>query len=159
RMISPDDCSQHPRTAHFLASSALRACCLAAVLALFLTTDTAAIGATLQVSATSNIFGAGHSSPPGGGVLPPVYNFGFTADSSLFLTFSSVAGTVIVNAGSGNNVNDPDGTGAGTFSSSVNAMNGLAGITAPRAGYLVGVFETASEPANPAPSDLNFTLI
>lgn len=111
-----------------------------------------------------DILGAGHSSPPapgggGAGVLPVEYDFGFTAAPNLFLTFPSIAGTVMVNSGSGNNVNDADGMGANTFSSSVNSLDGLAGITGPRAGYLVGVFETDLEPFNPTPSALNFNLI
>jgi hypothetical protein len=137
--------------------------CHHAILILLLSAAPAS-AATLKVSAASNIFGAGHSSPPGpggggAGVLPAEYDFGFTAAPNLFLTFSGIAGTVIVNSGSGNNANDPDGIGANTFSSSVNSLNGLAGITGPRAGYLVGVFETDLEPSNPAPSALNFNLI
>jgi hypothetical protein len=64
-----------------------------------------------------------------------------------------------VNTGSGNNVNDPDGVGAGSPDSSTNSIGGLAGITAPNAGYLVGVFENATEPLDPAPARLDFSLI
>jgi hypothetical protein len=118
-------------------------------------------GQTIQVSADSNIFGAGHSVPPapgvgGAGVLPPEYDFGFTATSNLYVTFSSISGTVIMNAGSGDNMNNADGVGSGSADSSVNSVNGLSGITAPGAGYLVGVFENQSEPLDPAPSSLNF---
>jgi hypothetical protein len=134
---------------------------------LFILTVTAVspiLGATLQVSGNSNIYAAGHPLPsaPGGGgagVLPQEYDFGFTATSNLFVTFSSITGTVIVNTGSGDNANDPDGVGAGSTSSSVNSLNGLSGITGPNAGFLVGVFENDIEPLNPAPAALNFSSI
>jgi hypothetical protein len=119
---------------------------------------------TVPVPGNSNIYAAGHSSPtaPGGGgagVLPQEYDFGFSAPSSFFLTFSSITGTVIVNTGSGDNANDPDGVGAGSTSSSVNSLNGLSGITGPNAGFLVGVFETDIEPVDPAPAALNFSSL
>jgi hypothetical protein len=119
---------------------------------------------TVQVPGNSNIYAAGHPTPtaPGGGgagVLPQEYDFGFTATSNLFVTFSSITGTVIVNTGSGDNANDPDGVGAGSTSSSVNSLNGLSGITGPNAGFLVGVFENDIEPMDPAPAALNFSSI
>jgi len=120
--------------------------------------------ATLDVPATANIFGAGHSMTPftGGpdeGVLPPSYDFGFAAGSGLDLTFSSVTGTVILDVGSGDNSNDPDGIGAGSSDTSVNSLGGISGIVAPNAGFLVGVFENDTEPADPAPLRLNFISI
>lgn len=118
---------------------------------------------TVQVPSTSNIYGAGHSAPPAGGSgvgeLPPEYDFGFTAGSNLSLTFSSVSGNVILNVGSGNNSNDPDGVGAGSPNSNTTSVGGLSGISAPNAGYLVGVFETNAEPVDPAPLSLNFSVI
>jgi hypothetical protein len=131
---------------------------------LLLLVASGAFGQMLEVPADSNIFGAGHSLPPapggaGAGVLPPEFDFGFTATPSMYLTFSSITGTVVVNAGSGDNQNDPDGIGAGSPDSSVNSVDGLSGISAPGAGYLVGVFETDMEPLNPAPSALNFSTI
>ena len=123
-----------------------------------------ASGATLDVPANANIFGAGHSVPPapggaGEGVLPPSYDLGFTVGSGVQLTFSSVTGSVILNSGSGDNANDPDGVGAGSASTIVNSFGGIGGIIAPNAGFLVGVFEDANEPMNPAPLELNFISI
>ncbi len=118
----------------------------------------------VTVNADSNIFGAGHATTvgPGGGgagVLPPEYDFGFTAGPNALLTFSSVTGTVIVNAGTGDNVNDPDGVGAGSSDLSVNSLDGISGILGPHAGFLVGVFENDTEPADPAPARLDFSSI
>ncbi len=120
--------------------------------------------ATLDVPANANIFGAGHSAPPapggaGEGVLPPSYDFGFAAGSGLSIVFSSVTGTVILNSGSGDNANDPDGIGAGAADSSVNSIGGISGVVALNAGFLVGVFEDANEPMDPAPLRLDFVLI
>ena len=118
-------------------------------------------GETLNVAADSNIFGAGHSSPVGSGavgVLPPVYAFNVTSLAGAYFTFS-VSGGVILNAGSGDNVNNADGIGAGSSSSSVNSIGGISGISGPNAGFLVGVFETNLEPGNPAPSALDFTSL
>jgi hypothetical protein len=124
----------------------------------------ATFGQMVTVPGNANIFGAGHSSPPapgggGTGVLPPEYDFGFTAGTSLYLTFSSITGTVIINAGSGDNVNDADGFGSASPDSSANSVDGLSGIIGPHAGFLVGVFEIDTEPLNPAPTLLNFTSL
>lgn len=118
----------------------------------------------VTVNANSNIFGAGHATvvgPGGGGagVLPPEYDFGFTAGPNTVLTFSNVIGTAIVNAGTGDNINDPDGIGAGSPDLSVNSLNGISGILGPHAGFLVGVFENDIEPTDPPPARLDFTLI
>src|SRR5256886_17045714 len=92
---------------------------LIAFFALFIswTLSPLASATTLTTPADANIFGAGHTTPPapgGGGVgeLPPEFDFGFTAGTGLVLIFTSVTGSVIVDSGSGDHVNDPDGVGS-----------------------------------------------
>jgi hypothetical protein len=70
-----------------------------------------------------------------------------------------VTGTVTLNVGSGDNPNDPDGFGAASSDSSTTAFDGISGISGPLAGWLVGVFETDTEPANPSPTTLDFNMI
>jgi hypothetical protein len=43
--------------------------------------------------------------------------------------------------------------------SSANAFNGISGISGPFAGWLVGVFETDTEPTDPPPASLDFNTI
>jgi hypothetical protein len=43
--------------------------------------------------------------------------------------------------------------------SSATAFNGISGISGPFAGWLVGVFETDTEPIDPPPARLNFNTI
>ncbi len=122
-----------------------------------------ALAATLTVSGDSNIFGAGHAAPPapgggGAGTLPPEFNFGFTAGSGLVLIFSSVTGSVTLDSGSGNHVNDPDGVGSAS-GINANSFEGVSGIIASNAGFLAGVFLGPSEPSDPAPLRLDFTII
>jgi len=117
---------------------------------------------TLTVPGTANIYGAGHATPPapgggGAGTLPPMVTF--TAGSFSVLTFSSVTGTVTLNVGSGDNPNDPDGFCAAPSDSSASAFDGISGISGPLAGWLVGVFETDTEPADPPPASLDFNTI
>ena len=117
---------------------------------------------TLTVAGDANIHGAGHATPPapgggGAGTLPPFVTF--TAGSFSVLTFSSVTGAVTLNVGTGDNPNDPDGFGAGSADSSAAAFDGISGISGPLAGWLVGVFETDTEPADPPPASLDFNTI
>ncbi len=109
--------------------------------------------ATLTVPGDANIFGAGHTSSPGGGELASSFSF---ASGQSLLTFSAVTGTVTLNGGT---FNDPDGVGAAVSSSTTSSVGGISGIDAPNAGYLVGVFLTAAEPADPAPGILDFRTI
>jgi hypothetical protein len=121
----------------------------------------AASATTLTVPGDANIFGAGHATPPGGagaGELPSEFDFGFTAGSGLVLIFSGVTGSVIVDSGSGNHVNDPDGVGSAS-GINVNSFGGISGTVAPTAGFLAGVFLGPSEPMDPAPLRLDFTMI
>jgi hypothetical protein len=133
------------------------------------------------ISAMSNIYGAGFTTAPdaggsattggaGGGILPPAFTF--TAALNQVLTFSSVSGTISVNGGQ--NHEGPDGNGSGVTSSTnsgYSATSGgsggtggtggttttvISGITAPGAGYLVGIFETSATPSGAAPASLNY---
>jgi hypothetical protein len=112
--------------------------------------------ATLSVSALSNIYGAGYSSPPtqiaGAGILPPVYNF--SAATGQVLTFSKVIGSVSYQVGA-IPFNGPDGVGA---FSTLNwpSINGISGVIDNRGRYLVGVFLDNLVPTSPAPVRLNF---
>ena len=113
---------------------------------------------TLSVAGNANIFSAGHGSPPGGpgqGQLAPFVSFAPATFSTL--TFSSVTGSVTVNGFT--HLNNPDGVGAEPAFSGTTSFNGISGITAPHAGYLVGVFLTNAEPTDPPPAILDFTVI
>jgi hypothetical protein len=63
----------------------------------------------------------------------------------------------VLNNGTGNNPNDPDGAGAVPATSSNTGTSSISGITAPGAGYLTGVFVAAGGPSGAAPAALNFT--
>ena len=67
----------------------------------------------------------------------------------------SVTGTISLN--SGGNTNDADGHNAAPGTSSNTGANGISGIIAPGAGYLVGVFLAPGGPSGPAPASLDFT--
>lgn len=122
----------------------------------------AALATTLTVPGDANIFGAGHATPPGpvggNGELPSEFDFGFTAGSDLVLIFSSVTGNVIMDSGSGNHLNDPDGVGSGS-GVNVNSFGGISGTVATTAGFLAGVFLGPSEPTDPSPLRLDFTIL
>lgn len=112
----------------------------------------------ITVNAADNIYAAGTQSGLAGNFvgsssgLVPVY---IDVSGENFLTFS-VTGTIIVNEGSGNNVNDPDGVGAAVSTSSNTGYGSISGIEAPGAGYLVGVFIGPGGPSGPAPASLDF---
>jgi hypothetical protein len=119
--------------------------------------------ATLTVPADANIFGAGHAAPPapgggGAGELPSEFDFGFTAGSGLAVVFTNVTGSVSVDNGSGNHVNDADGVGSAS-GININSFGGISGVVANTAGFLAGVFLGPSEPTDPAPLRLDFTMI
>ncbi|MGA2232017.1 MAG: calcium-binding protein [Tepidisphaeraceae bacterium] len=118
-----------------------------------------------SISAMANIYGAGHSSPPdpsgnGAGILPP--EFDLPPDASI-LTFTSVTGKISLNNGYLGEFNDPDDGGSSSNYSipvgSFSPLDGLAGIKAPGQGWLVGVFESGSEPSGTPPTSLDFTSI
>lgn len=117
-----------------------------------------AFAATLVVPGTANIFGAGHAAPPapGGGApgtLPPMVTF--TAASGQILTFSGVSGTVSC---CNSSMTGPDG---GPYASGTTDITGTGGISGVRDDqhtmFLVGLFLTDAEPADPAPPALDFS--
>jgi hypothetical protein len=124
----------------------------------FLLSFTPLEASLIVVPGMSNIFGAGHSTPPGGGILPPSYTF--LPGSNLILTFDSVTGVVSYN--SGGNYYGPDGLfGYGDGGTNITSTGGISGITyagSPHAMmFLIGVFLNDSEPADPAPNRLDFS--
>jgi hypothetical protein len=104
------------------------------------------------VSATSDVFDAGESTPSTGGTVPTAIAL---PSNSQFLEFPSVTGTV--QASGGWPVNGPDG-----FLQSTNIyaypQTGISGIRADTAMFLAGVFLTdlAMTPGD-EPQRLNFT--
>jgi len=109
---------------------------------------------TLTVSARATIYGAGHATLHDPGALPPP-GVSFSPAPGKALTLTSVSGQVGC-CGAGSTQNGADG---GTqFSTNVSALGGISGIRVDgRALFLVGVFLTDQEPADPAPNALNFT--
>ena len=117
----------------------------------------------LTVNAQDNIYGVGQSSAPGGGNVPTAV-MGVAAGNCITfpkvtgsLTCSSRRGCITLNGGG--NLNDPDGTGAAPATSSNTGAGSISGITAPNAGYLVGLFTKAAGPSGTAPASLDFTSI
>jgi hypothetical protein len=126
----------------------------------------------IVVQSTDVIYAAGSQSSVAlgaGGTVPG----GITLTSlASYITFSSVIGSlassggnpcaspegcIVLNNGSGNNPNDPDGMGANPSTSSETGAGSISGMLGPEAGYLVGVFLAAGGPSGPAPAALNFT--
>ena len=117
-------------------------------------------GGTYIVSAYANIFGAGHPPPGdtpapsgGGGGVPPV-PITFSASPNNVFIFTNVIGEVCF--GGPTRPNGPDG---GNFPFRVLSYQGIAGINADCVAYLVGVFLDSAEPAEPAPTPLDFSAI
>lgn len=114
----------------------------------------------LVVLATANIFGAGHEWAPspgsgGAGTMPPEWPL--PTGTTRVVTFPSVTGEVnpITNAPEigfngpeGDLTSDTDVESFGGISGMVHRSNGM---------FLVGVFLTDDEPADPAPARLDFT--
>lgn len=105
---------------------------------------------TVVVDATADLFNA--AAVVYEGIRPTALNVtGLTS-----LTFAVSAGnTVSYNIGTGSNYNNADGIGSvsNVFST---GGGGISGLTAPNAGFLAGVFLSAT-PAASAPAALNFT--
>jgi hypothetical protein len=107
----------------------------------------------VTVLATDNIFGAGHTIAPNpgggsGGTLPP----SIAALGGQIFSVSQISGTVSLTPGHPSN-----GDGSPDFTTNITSFNGISGIIdTARSGFLVGVFLTASVPADPAPSRLTF---
>jgi hypothetical protein len=128
----------------------------------FLTLATAANAASVTVNSTDDIYAAGQSSllTASVGCAGSGVNCAGTAPSSLAVaggetvTFS-VTGSISLNGGG--NTNNADGVGAAPGSSSNSGYLSISGITAPDAGYLVGVFVPSSGPSGSAPTPLDFS--
>jgi len=126
----------------------------------------------VSVPAEANIYGAGQTTPPGGGQLPPSAALNGGAQC---VTFTKVKGslkhargsapcptaerciTIDLNEHEHTHLNDPDGTGGYPPTSSSTGYQKISGITAPFAGYLVGVFVKEKGPAGATPPALDFT--
>jgi hypothetical protein len=122
----------------------------------FATSASALTTAMVDVAAVDDIYNAGHPSPPYDGGVPPSVSFAAGPSNSVTVLTPS---TETITLNSGGNYNDPDGVGAAVSTSSNTGGDGISGITAPNAGYLVGVFENGTEPSAPGPAALDFTSI
>ncbi len=107
---------------------------------------------TVSVTATSNLYGAGHAVPPapegnGAGVLPVLVTL--SGATPAYVTFSNASGVVHYNSSL---TDGPDGAAAGlTYMPTYGGLSGyrLAGIR-----VLSGVFLDDTEPTDPAPDTL-----
>jgi len=112
------------------------------------------------VQSTGSIYGTGGGSTPPtmitlpSGATSVVFN---SVTGSITTGCASTAGCIVLNNGTGNNSNDPDGVGAAPATSSNTGAGSISGMIAPGAGYLVGVFVPAGGPAGAAPAALDFT--
>ena len=115
---------------------------------------------SVTVQSTGSIYATGAgSTAPTMITLPPgatsvVFN---SVTGSITTGCGSSEGCIILNHGTGDNPNDPDGVGAVPATSSNTGTSSISGMTAPGAGYLVGLFVPAGGPAGAAPAALNFT--
>jgi hypothetical protein len=119
---------------------------------------TGAYASPISVSGFANVFGAGHATAPGGGILPPEYDF-VNSPSQVF-TFS-VAGSVGLTPGLGSYGGDGNPNNLPYYvlpGSDVLSAGGISGITdADAIGFLVGVFLDSTEPVDPSPVRLDFS--
>jgi hypothetical protein len=112
------------------------------------------------VQSTGSIYATGGGSTPPtiitlpSGATSVVFN---SVTGSITTGCASTEGCIILNHGTGDNPNDPDGVGAVPATSSNTGAGSISGMTAPGAGYLVGVFVPAAGPAGTAPAALDFT--
>lgn len=113
----------------------------------------------VTVPSNAEISGAGNAGLPDGSGVAPVMET--LPQGTATVTVTSVTGTISLNSQGG--FNDPDGTVVeGSYglsipnASAMNPYGGISGITAPGAGYLVGVFTTGVAPTGPAPASLDF---
>lgn len=117
-----------------------------------------AAGTCQIVPSSSNIFGAGHdrvSDPGGGGAggLPPVWPL--PNGATRVVTFPTAIGIVHGRVDQA----PPNGPGGeDLLGTNVESLDGISGIVhRDKAMFLVGVFLTDAEPADPAPARLDFT--
>jgi len=120
---------------------------LGAVMAL---AGAARAGTIVTINGTDDIYNAG---APGTQPGTDPTSVGVAGLSSI--TFSDATGEVYLNLTSGDNLNDPDGVGAAPSSSSNSGANNIAGLTAPNAGYITGVF--LGPTLEPTPAALDFS--
>ena len=124
--------------------------------ALIVAASAAAIGFSAQaatmvtIMGTDDVYNAGNPGSQDGTNPSSVDVTGLTA-----VTFSAATGQVYLNLTSGDNLNDPDGGGSAPGSSFNTGANSIAGLTAPRAGYITGVFLGATPLATPAALDFS----
>ncbi len=115
----------------------------------------------LNVSGQANLWGAGHTALPPGtdGVMPPLVYF--KSGSNQFLIFTSVSGSIDIGTATNGyefGYNGPDGILNLPYNDSGNANEGISGfVDNNRIATMVGVFLDDTEPANPAPSSLDFS--
>ncbi len=117
-----------------------------------------AVSTTVQ--STGSIYATGGGSTPPtmitlpSGATSVVFN---SVTGSITTGCASTEGCIVLNNGTGNNANDPDGVGAVPATSSNTGTSSISGMMAPGAGYLVGLFVPAGGPAGAAPAALDFT--
>ncbi len=103
---------------------------------------------TVTIDGADDIYNAGASGTEPGGD-PVALNVSGIAS----ITFSDTSGLVTLN--SGGNYNDADGVGAAPSSSSESGANSIAGLTAPGAGYITGVFLGSTLESTPTALDFS----
>jgi len=112
------------------------------------------------VQSTGSIYATGGGSTPPtmitlpSGATSVAFN---SVTGSITTGCASTEGCIILNHGTGDNPNDPDGVGAVPAISSNTGTASISGMMAPGAGYLVGLFVPAGGPAGAAPAALDFT--
>lgn len=139
---------------------------IVALIGLSLALAAQASAGTVTVQSSDVIYAAGTqgsvANGTGGTVPTGIINL---SNSASTITFSSVTGSLACTASAQGcvtlngygNLNDADGNGAGTSSSTVNGAGSISGVAGPNAGYLVGVFIASNGPTGAAPASLDFT--
>ena len=126
-----------------------------AALLLLISATSASVARADVVYANEDIYAAGQTTPTlalsqGGGINPTLVPIvGASA-----LQFVVTGGPITLN--NGGNYNNADGVGAAVATSSNTGYGSISGITAPNAGYLVGLFVAPGGPSGSAPASLNF---
>ena len=117
-----------------------------------------AVSTTVQSTGSIYATGGGSTAPTmitlPSGATSVVFN---SVTGSITTGCASTEGCIVLNNGTGNNANDPDGMGAAPATSSNTGTSSISGMVAPGAGYLVGLFVPADGPTGTAPTALDFT--
>ena len=117
-----------------------------------------AVSTTVQSTGSIYATGDGSTAPTiitlPSGATSIVFN---SVTGSITTGCASTEGCIVLNNGTGNNANDPDGVGAAPATSSNTGTSSISGMVAPGAGYLVGLFVPAGGPTGTAPTALDFT--